>query len=75
MLRKRSKFSTGKDGLIQVTVEDKDPKRAVALANGYADELFHQNNRLAIGAASQRRLFFEQQLDGRKTGWRMPKSP
>jgi tyrosine-protein kinase Etk/Wzc len=43
-------------------VEDKDPKRAAVLVNGYADELFQQNNRLAIGSASQRRLFFEQQL-------------
>jgi uncharacterized protein involved in exopolysaccharide biosynthesis len=62
MLRKRSKFVTGKDGLMQIIVEDKDPQRAVVLANGYADELFQQNNRLAIGSASQRRLFFEQQL-------------
>jgi uncharacterized protein involved in exopolysaccharide biosynthesis len=62
MLRKRSKFVTSKDGLMQIIVEDKDPQRAVTLANGYADELFQQNNRLAIGSASQRRLFFEQQL-------------
>jgi uncharacterized protein involved in exopolysaccharide biosynthesis len=62
MLRKRSKFVTSKDGLIQITVEDRDPKFAAVLANGYADELFHQNNRLAIGSAAQRRLFFEQQL-------------
>jgi tyrosine-protein kinase Etk/Wzc len=62
MLRKRSKFEAGKDGLMQIIVEDKDPQRAATLANGYADELFQQNNRLAIGSASQRRLFFEQQL-------------
>jgi tyrosine-protein kinase Etk/Wzc len=62
MLRKRSKFEAGKDGLMQIIVEDKDPQRAATLANGYADELFNQNNRLAIGSASQRRLFFEEQL-------------
>lgn len=61
-LRTRSKFLADKTGLIQITVEDKDPKRATALVNGYTDELFEQNNRLAIGAASQRRQFFEQQL-------------
>ncbi len=61
-LRKRSKFLADKTGLIQIMVEDKDPKRAVTLVNGYADQLFEQNNRLAIGAASQRRQFFEQQL-------------
>jgi uncharacterized protein involved in exopolysaccharide biosynthesis len=62
MLRKYSKFVANKDGLIQITVEDKDPNHTVTLINGYADELFHQNNRLAIGAASQRRQFFQQQL-------------
>lgn len=61
-LRERSKFVANKDGLIQITVEDKDPDKTVALINGYADELFRQNNRLAIGAASQRRQFFQQQL-------------
>jgi uncharacterized protein involved in exopolysaccharide biosynthesis len=61
-LRKYSKFSANKDGLIQISVEDKDPKRAAKLVNGYADELFNQNNRLAIGAASQRRQFFQRQL-------------
>ena len=59
-------FLAGKDGLIQVTVEDKNAKRAAALAEGYAEELFQQNNRLAIGAASQRRLFFQQQLSDEK---------
>jgi uncharacterized protein involved in exopolysaccharide biosynthesis len=62
MLRKRSKFTAGKDGLIQIAVEDPDPKRAAALSAGYADELFRQNNRIAIGSAAQRRLFFQQQL-------------
>jgi uncharacterized protein involved in exopolysaccharide biosynthesis len=66
MLRKRSKFTASKDGLMQISVEDKDPKRATALVNGYADELFQQNNRLAIGAAGQRRQFFQQQLDEEK---------
>ena len=61
-LRKRSKFVANKTGLIQISVEDADPKRAVALVNGYSDELFHQNNRLAISTASQRRQFYDQQL-------------
>jgi uncharacterized protein involved in exopolysaccharide biosynthesis len=65
-LRKYSKFTANKNGLIQITVEDKDPKRATELVNGYADELFNQNNRLAIGAASQRRQFFQQQLSEEK---------
>ena len=67
MLRKRSKFAADKTGLIQITVEDTDPKAGRhTLVNGYADELFEQNNRLAIGAASQRRQFFQQQLADEK---------
>lgn len=61
-LRQHSKFTASKDGLMQISVEDKDPKRAAELVNGYSDELFQQNNRLAIGAAGQRRVFFQQQL-------------
>jgi tyrosine-protein kinase Etk/Wzc len=61
-LRKRSKFGASKDGLIQISVEDQDPKRAATLSSGFAEELFQQNNRLAITSASQRRLFFQQQL-------------
>jgi tyrosine-protein kinase Etk/Wzc len=61
-LRGHSKFTASKDGLMQISVEDKDPKRAAELVNGYSDELFRQNNRLAIGAAGQRRVFFQQQL-------------
>jgi uncharacterized protein involved in exopolysaccharide biosynthesis len=32
------------------------------MANAYVDELYKLNNRLAIGGAAQRRLFFERQL-------------
>jgi tyrosine-protein kinase Etk/Wzc len=66
LLRKRSKFVASKVGLIQITIEDKDARRAADLVAGYSDELFHQNNRLAIGAASQRRVFFERQLGDEK---------
>ena len=65
-LQSHSKFVANKDGLMQITVEDTDPKRAAALVNGYAEELFNQNNRLAIGSATQRRRFFQQQLSEEK---------
>jgi uncharacterized protein involved in exopolysaccharide biosynthesis len=61
-LRKFSKFVSGKDGMIAISVTDKDPKRAAAMANAFVDELYKINNRLALGAAAQKRLFFEQQL-------------
>lgn len=61
-LKKHSNFEAGKDGLVTISVEDHDPKRAAAIANGYLDELTTQNGRLALTGASQRRLFFEQQM-------------
>lgn len=56
----------GKDGLIHISVEDKDPKRAAQLANGYVDEFRKLSEHLAITEAAQRRLFFEQQLEQAK---------
>ena len=53
----------GKDGIITVEVDDKDPKRAADLANACVDELFKLTTVLAVTEASQRRLFFERQLD------------
>lgn len=61
-LAKHASFSAGKDSLIKISVEDRDPKRAAALANAFVDELYKQNSRLALTDASQRRLFFERQL-------------
>ena len=62
-LKVRSTFAAGtKDTLITISVDDHDPKRAADLANGYLDALYQQNGRLALTEASQRRLFFEQQL-------------
>ena len=54
---------SGKDGLIRISVEDRDPRRAADLANGYVDQFRLQSQHLAITEASQRRLFFEQQLE------------
>ncbi len=65
-LKARSTFVSGKDTLITITVADHDPKRAADLANGYLDALYEQNGRLALTEASQRRLFFEEQLEREK---------
>ncbi len=58
--------ATGKDGLIHISVEDRDPNRAAELANGYVDQFRKLSEHLAITEASQRRLFFEQQLEQAK---------
>lgn len=51
-----------KDGLIKITVTDRDPKMAADMANAYVDEFRKLSANLAITEASQRRLFFQQQL-------------
>jgi len=66
-LGKDVQFEIGKDGIIVVTVENKDAKFAADLANGFVDQLYDVNKRLAISEASQRRLFYEQQLQEEKT--------
>lgn len=52
----------GRDGIISIAVDDKDAKRAAAMANAYVDELYKLTQNLAVTEASQRRLFFEKQL-------------
>jgi len=61
-LARETRIVAGKDGIITIEVDDKDPKRAAELANGYVDELFKLTKVLAVTEASQRRLFFERQL-------------
>jgi uncharacterized protein involved in exopolysaccharide biosynthesis len=53
---------SGKDGLISVEVDDKDPQFAADLANAHVEELGKLLGKLATTEAQQRRLFFEKQL-------------
>jgi uncharacterized protein involved in exopolysaccharide biosynthesis len=53
-----------KDGLIRLSVTDRDPHRAAELANGWVEEYRRFAATLAVTEASQRRLFFERQLTG-----------
>ncbi len=55
-------ITSGKDGLINIAVNDKDPKFAADLANAYVDGLFKFTGVIAVTEASQRRLFFERQF-------------
>jgi tyrosine-protein kinase Etk/Wzc len=57
---------SGKDGLIHISVEDHDARRASELANGYVDQFRDLSQHLAITEASQRRLFFQQELEQAK---------
>jgi tyrosine-protein kinase Etk/Wzc len=61
-LQKRVSILNGKEGLIAITVEDKDPTFSAAVANGYVAELSQLTKTIAVTEAAQRRLFFEQRL-------------
>ena len=56
------RIASGKDGLISVEVDDKDPKFAADMANAHVEELRNLLGRLAVTEAQQRRMFFEKQL-------------
>ncbi len=51
-----------KSGIIFLTVEDTDPKRAADIANAFVEELKSLAGGLAISEAGQRRMFFEEQI-------------
>lgn len=57
-----TKITAGKDGIISIDVEDKDPKRAVAIANEYFYALQKLMQSISVTEAGQKRLFFETQL-------------
>lgn len=61
-LTENTRATSGKDGLITVQIDDKDPKFAAELANAHVEELQKLLARLAVTEAQQRRAFFEKQL-------------
>jgi len=62
-LQNKSKISSGKDGIITIEFSDKDPAFSANVANAYVEELYKLTQTLAVTQASQRRLFFEKQLN------------
>ena len=64
--RRTTAVAGTKDGLIRLTVEDRDPNRAAELANGYVEEFRKLFASLAVTEAARRRLFFEQEMDRAK---------
>jgi tyrosine-protein kinase Etk/Wzc len=65
-LESNTLISLGKEGFITIEVSAKDPKFAATIANAYVEELKRLSQSLAIGEASQRRLFYENQLQSAK---------
>ncbi|MEI9968914.1 MAG: chain length determinant family protein [Terracidiphilus sp.] len=55
-----------KDGLIRLSVTDRDPRRAAELANGWVEEYRRVTANLALTEAAQRRMFFEREVNGER---------
>ncbi len=62
-LENASSIMLGKEGLISISVEDQDRRRAPQIANAYVDQLRQLTQDLAVTEAGQRRIFFERQLE------------
>jgi tyrosine-protein kinase Etk/Wzc len=62
VLISNTKFTSKKDGLIIIELDDKDPQFAADMANAYVEELGRLMNRLSFTEAKSRRVFFEKKL-------------
>lgn len=65
-LEDASDITAGKEGMIKISVEDEDANRAAGIANQYVLELRTLTKRIAFSEASQRRMFFEDQVKDAK---------
>jgi tyrosine-protein kinase Etk/Wzc len=61
-LTANTSIQSEKSGLIAISAEDGDKNRAAAIANAYTEGLHELTESLAVTEASQRRLFYEEQL-------------
>jgi uncharacterized protein involved in exopolysaccharide biosynthesis len=55
-----------KDGLVRISITDRDPQKAAEMTNAYVEEYKNFSATLAVSEASQRRYFFQQQLEQAK---------
>ena len=61
-LKKNTAIDVSGEGIVNITVEDRDPNRAAAMANAYVEELDRQNKRLSAGQATSKRIFLGNRL-------------
>jgi uncharacterized protein involved in exopolysaccharide biosynthesis len=59
VLMEHSRFEVTEEGLLSVSVEDKDPEMAARLTNAFVEELDRLNRRIASQRAVQNREFVE----------------
>ena len=62
-LDQMTQIETGKDGLISISVSDRDPRRAAGMANAYVDGLSRVTAFLAESEATRRKEYFKRQRD------------
>jgi uncharacterized protein involved in exopolysaccharide biosynthesis len=62
ILRDRTAIKVTDEGIVNITVEDRDPCRAADIANAYVEELDRQNKRLFVGQATSKKVFLENRL-------------
>ena len=60
------KFSSGKDGIITVSANSKDPQKAARLANTFVDETIRRSIQLYLTKAGTERQFLEKRLETAK---------
>lgn len=61
-LRKNATITASRENIVRITVKDRDPNRAAAMANAYVEELDRQNKRLSTGQATSKTIFLENRL-------------
>lgn len=57
------KFKSGKDSIISIDADSKDPKKAALLANTFVEELGRRSVQLNLSKAGTERMFLEKRLD------------
>jgi tyrosine-protein kinase Etk/Wzc len=66
MLKSASKFTIGKDTLVDIRVRNKDAQKATEIANAYIDALQNQQEAMSASQATVRRVIFEKEMQDEK---------
>lgn len=61
-LKANMTVKTTDGGAVRVTVSDRDPNQAAAIAGAYVEELDKRNKKLSAGQATSKRIFLENRL-------------
>ncbi len=62
-LSSRVNVSVADEGLLEISVEDRDPQKAADLATAYVEELIKLNRELLSASAKEKREFIEDRLE------------